>query len=172
MQNKLKPLIFAILAIAMAYIFLFLDPINSPDIFLYIKSFHIISIICWMAGMFYLPRLFVYHSQVETGGEQSNLFKIMEIRLQKYIINPAMILSWISGLWLAYHLYAFSGAWLHMKMFFVFLLTGFHGFLAANRKKFACDMKPLSERAWRLFNEVPTVLLIIIVICVVVKPFS
>lgn len=137
------------------------------------KVFHIISIISWMAGMLYLPRLYVYHTKVEYGSEADLLFQNMERRLLRYIINPAMIFSFIFGLLLA-HIYGFQalGPWFHIKMFCVILLTAFHGILARWRKDFLNGKNNKSENFYRFMNEVPTILMIIIVIMVVVKPFE
>lgn len=147
------------------------NPDKYPDSTLWIKSFHVISIICWMAGMFYLPRLFVYHCQAEVGSKQSETFKIMERRLLRAIINPAMIASWITGLWLAWEVYALQGGWLHLKLLVVVILSGYHGLLSRGVRHFAEDRNNFSEKTWRILNEVPTVLMIIAVIDVIVKPF-
>jgi putative membrane protein len=139
----------------------------------YIKAFHIIAIIAWMAGLLYLPRLFVYHAESKTGSEQSETFKVMERRLLRYITTPALIASWAFGLWLA-----FSGAidwakdgWFHLKLFLVLLLSAYHGLLAKWTKDFALDRNTHSARFFRIANEVPTVLMVLIVILVVVRPF-
>ncbi len=139
----------------------------------YIKAFHIIAIIAWMAGLLYLPRLFVYHAESKTGSEQSETFKVMERRLLRYITTPAMIASWLFGLWLA-----FSGlidwtkdGWFHAKLFLVLVLSAYHGLLAKWTKDFALDRNTHSARFYRMANEVPTVLMILIVILVVVRPF-
>ncbi|HZP10455.1 protoporphyrinogen oxidase HemJ [Methyloceanibacter sp.] len=139
----------------------------------YIKAFHIIAIIAWMAGLLYLPRLFVYHAQSKEGSEQSETFKVMERRLLRYITTPAMIASWVLGLWLA-----FSGlidwskdGWFHLKLVLVILLSAYHGFLAKWTKDFALDRNTRSARFYRIANEVPTLLMILIVILVVVRPF-
>jgi protoporphyrinogen IX oxidase len=148
---------------------LFFEPVQLYN---WVKALHVIAVMSWMAGMLYLPRLFVYHSDVPVGSERSNLLKIMELRLLKVIINPAMILSWILGLWLAWYGFKLSGGWLHAKILAVFILTGFHGYLAKSVKLFASDMNNKSSFHWRMVNEVPTVLMIIIVVLVIVKPFS
>ncbi|TYC72395.1 protoporphyrinogen oxidase HemJ [Stappia sp. BW2] len=141
------------------------------DLFLWIKALHVISIIAWMAGMLYLPRLFVYHAATEVGSEQSETFKIMERRLLKAIINPAMIASWVFGLWLAWELQAWHDGWFHAKFTLVLIMSGVHGHLASCVKKFARDENKRSQRYYRILNEVPTVLMIGIVIFVIVKPF-
>jgi len=143
----------------------------EPDGFVeaWIKALHIIAVIAWMAGMLYLPRLFVYHCQAEAGTQQAQTFKIMERRLLRAIINPAMIVVWITGLWMAWKIFGFHGGWLHLKITIVLLLSGFHGFLAASTRHFAEDRNRFSQKTWRILNEVPTLLMIIAVIAVVVK---
>jgi len=144
----------------------------APDSFyLWIKAFHVVAVISWMAGMLYLPRLFVYHSQVEVGSAQSETFKVMELRLLRYIINPAMMATWVLGIWLAWKGFEFSGGWLHAKIGLVVLLSALHGYLARSQRMFAIDRNTKPARHWRIINEVPTVLMIIIVILVIVKPF-
>jgi putative membrane protein len=137
----------------------------------WIKAFHVIAIIAWMAGMLYLPRLFVYHCAAEPGGVQSETFKIMERRLLKAIINPAMIASWVLGLWLAWSGGWYRAGWLQAKVLCVLVLSGLHGMLARWVRDFAHDRNAHSQRFYRIINEVPTLLLIIIVILAVVKPF-
>src|SRR3954449_8195007 len=133
----------------------------------WIKALHVIAVIAWMAGMLYLPRLFVYHCDAEIGSKQSETFKVMERRLLKAIINPAMAVSWILGLWLAYLLFkdgGFSKAhWLHGKLLLVIAMSGLHGFFARGVKNFAADRNPRSEKFYRIINEVPTVLMVGIV---------
>ena len=139
---------------------------------LYIKAFHIISVIAWMAGVLYLPRLFVYHTEAEKGSRQSETFKIMERRLLKAIITPAMIASWVFGLVLAFHTVDWSQAgWFHLKLVLVVVLSGFTGFLARWTREFAEDRNTHTQRFFRIANEVPTLLMIVIVILAVVKPF-
>ncbi|MFC3125167.1 protoporphyrinogen oxidase HemJ [Pseudoroseomonas globiformis] len=139
----------------------------------WIKSFHLISVIAWLAGMFYLPRLFVYHSAVPAGSERSEMLKVMERRLLKAIINPAMIAAWIFGICLVLTpgVIDWSAGWWHTKMLGFLLMSGFHGHLAASQKRFARDERPRSERYWRIANEVPTVLMVVIVIMVIARPF-
>lgn len=141
------------------------------DLFLWVKSLHVISIIAWMAGMLYLPRLFVYHAEAEVGSEKSETFKVMERRLLKAIINPAMVASWIFGLWAAYELSAWQDGWFHAKLTLVLLMSGVHGYLSKCVKNFAADQNTKPARFYRILNEVPTVLMICIVILVIVKPF-
>jgi putative membrane protein len=137
----------------------------------WIKALHVIAVIAWMAGMLYLPRLFVYHCDAETGSKQSETFKTMEHRLLKAIINPAMAVTWLAGLYLAFAGHWFSAGWLHGKLLLVIAMSGLHGFLARCVKDFAADRNLRSQKFYRLINEVPTVLMIGIVILVVVKPF-
>jgi protoporphyrinogen IX oxidase len=141
------------------------------DFYLWAKAIHVVAIIAWMAGMLYLPRLFVYHVQAGIGSPQSETFKVMEARLLRVIINPAMIVAWAFGLWLAWKGFGFSGAWLHVKLLAVLALSALHGYFAAAVRRFAQDRNDKSARHWRFVNEVPTVLMIVIVVMVVVKPF-
>lgn len=137
----------------------------------WIKAFHVISVIAWMAGMLYLPRLMVYHAEVPVGSIQSETFKLMERRLLKLIINPAMIVAWILGLYLAWVGFGLKGGWLHGKLALAFLLSGVHGYLVGRVKAFAQDRNDKPARFYRILNEVPTLLMIAIVILVIVKPF-
>ncbi|MEO5323159.1 protoporphyrinogen oxidase HemJ [Mesorhizobium sp. CC13] len=139
--------------------------------YLWAKAIHVIAVISWMAGMLYLPRLFVYHAEAERGSVQSETFKVMERRLLRGIINPAMTVTWVFGLWLAWKGFGFSGGWLHAKIAAVLLMSGVHGYLSASVRRFAEDRNEKPSRHWRIVNEVPTVLMIAIVILVVVKPF-
>ncbi|RJG43318.1 protoporphyrinogen oxidase HemJ [Mesorhizobium sp. DCY119] len=146
----------------------YFDPEN---LYLWAKAVHVIAVISWMAGMLYLPRLFVYHVDAEPGSVQSETFKVMERRLLRAIINPAMIITWVFGLWLAWKGFGFSGGWLHAKIAAVVALSGVHGYLAGAVRRFAEDRNTKPARHWRMINEIPTVLMIIIVILVIVKPF-
>jgi protoporphyrinogen IX oxidase len=137
----------------------------------WIKALHVIAVISWMAGMLYLPRLFVYHCDAEIGSKQSETFKVMERRLLKAIINPAMVLTWLLGLYLAWTGHWFSAGWLHVKLLLVIVLSAIHGFFARCVRDFAADRNPRSQKFYRIINEVPTLLMIGIVILVVVKPF-
>ncbi len=139
--------------------------------YLWVKAVHIIAVIAWMAGMLYLPRLFIYHCEAPLGSPQSETFKVMERRLLRVIINPAMVVTWALGLWLAWQGDLFSAGWFHAKLLLVLALSGVHGFFARGVRKFATDTNTVSQRAWRIWNEVPTLLMIAIVILVVVKPF-
>lgn len=145
--------------------------VNPSDAYLWVKAIHVIAIIAWMAGMLYLPRLFVYHCATTPGSEASETFKVMEKRLLRFIINPAMIVSWIAGLWMAWEIFGFQGGWLHAKLLLVVLMSGLHGYLSKATRLFAEDKNQKSAKHWRIVNEVPTVLMIFIVILVIVKPF-
>ena len=136
-----------------------------------IKSLHIISVISWMVGLLYLPRLFVYHADAITGSVQAETFKVMERRLLKAIMTPAMIASFIFGFWmLALNLELLTEPWFHVKLVVVFLMAGVHGRFSKMRRRLENDEKPLSSKAYRIWNEVPTVLMIIIVVMAVAKP--
>ena len=141
------------------------------DLYLWVKSFHVISVIAWMAGLFYLPRLFVYHVDAEIGSVQSETFKTMERRLFKAIMRPAMVSSWVFGLWTAYELDAWSDGWFHAKLLLVLLMSGYNDYLGKFVRDFAADTNTKSSRFFRILNEVPTVLMVAIVIVVIVKPF-
>jgi putative membrane protein len=145
--------------------------IGPDQAYLWVKALHIIAVISWMAGLLYMPRLFIYHTDAPVGSVQSETFKVMERRLLKLIMNPAMMISWVLGLYLAWSVYGFSGGWLHAKILAVVFLTGAHVYFSRAVRVFARDDNKHSARHWRLLNEVPTVLMIIIVILVVVKPF-
>ena len=142
--------------------------------YLWLKAFHIIAVIAWMAGMLYLPRLFVYHCQAEPGSRQSATFKLMERRLLKLIINPAMIATWLLGLtliWLMGQDAFLQAGWLHAKLAFVVAMSAVHGFFVRWVKDFANDSNAHSQKFYRIANEIPTALLILIVILAVLKPF-
>ncbi len=140
--------------------------------YLIIKALHIIAMVAWMAGMFYLPRLYVYHAETQPGSETSETFKVMEHRLLRIIINPAMIATWVLGLVLMFGFIDWrSAGWLHAKLALVILLTIFHILLARWRKDFAADRNMRSSRFYRIANEIPTLLLIFIVFLAVLKPF-
>ena len=144
---------------------------RPSDLYLWLKAFHVIAVIAWMAGMLYLPRLFVYHCDAEPGSKQSETFKVMERRLLRAIINPAMGLTWALGLWLAWDAGFYKSGWLHAKLALVLVLSGIHGFLSARVREFAEDRNTYSPRFYRIINEVPAVLMVGIVILVIVKPF-
>ncbi|HET8729298.1 MAG TPA: protoporphyrinogen oxidase HemJ [Alphaproteobacteria bacterium] len=144
----------------------------AGSLYLWIKAAHVVSLIAWMAGMFYLPRLFVYHTQVASGSEAAAKFEVMEAKLLRVIMRPAMAATWILGItllvlepgWL-------SQGWLHVKLLAVLLMSGLHGVLARWQKSFAAGENTRTEKFYRLINEVPTLLLVVIVVMVIVKPF-
>ncbi|MEP3244013.1 MAG: protoporphyrinogen oxidase HemJ [Sneathiella sp.] len=142
------------------------------DFYPWTRALHIISVIAWMAGMLYLPRLFVYHTDAETGSVQSETFKIMERRLMRGIINPAMIASFLFGTMLLATpgIVDWSAGWIWVKLASLFVMTAFHGSLSRWRKDFEADKNTKSTKFYRYTNEIPTILMIIIVIMVVVKP--
>jgi protoporphyrinogen IX oxidase len=137
----------------------------------WIKALHVVAVISWMAGMLYLPRLFVYHCEAERGSKQSETFKVMERRLLKVIINPAMIVTWLAGLYLAWAGHWLSAGWLQVKFVLVLVMSGVHGFFSRCVKDFAADRNVRNQRFFRIINEVPTLLMVIIVVLVVLKPF-
>jgi protoporphyrinogen IX oxidase len=139
--------------------------------YMWVKAAHVVAIISWMAGMLYLPRLFVYHCDAAPGSELSETLKVMERRLLRVIIDPAMGLAWILGLWLAWRGGFLMAGWFHAKLALVIALSGLHGFLSASVRHFAADRNTVSARHWRIINEVPAVLMVAIVILVIVKPF-
>jgi putative membrane protein len=141
------------------------------DGYLWIKALHIIALIAWMAGMLYLPRLYVYHCETEPGSAESERFKLMERRLLRLIVNPAMIATWIFGLALAWAGELWSQGWLHAKLTLLVLMQIVHACFSRWRRDFAADRNRRPARFYRIMNEVPTLLLIGIVILAVVKPF-
>jgi putative membrane protein len=141
------------------------------ELYLWLKAFHVIAVIAWMAGMLYLPRLFVYHCEAPVGSERSETFKIMERRLLKAIINPALGAAWLLGLFIAWQGGWVASGWLHAKLVLVLAMMAVHGVLVRRQKEFAADRNTHSQRYYRILNEVPTILMIGIVILVVVKPF-
>jgi len=139
-------------------------------LFIWIKALHVIAIIAWMAGLLYLPRLFVYHAQAGAGSP-SETFKVMERKLYSIIMTPAMLVSWAAGLYLAVEGGYFHNGWFHAKLALVLLMTGVHFYDGALIRAFAADTNQLSSRFFRFFNEAPTLLMIGVVILVIVKPF-
>lgn len=146
----------------------YLDP---ERLYVWAKALHVIAVISWMAGMLYLPRLFVYHAEQTMGSQQSELLKVMERRLLRIIINPAMTLTWVIGLYLAWRGFGFMGGWLHAKIALVLVLSALHGYYSRAVRLFDEDRNTGSARHWRIMNEVPALLMIAIVVLVVVKPF-
>ena len=141
------------------------------NLYLTLKAIHIIAVISWMVGLLYLPRLFVYHVE-NSSAESSKIFKVMEKRLMKIIMNPAMIITWFSGLsvlWILGFNNIFS-LWLSIKFLFVIVLSGYHGFLSKCLKDFESDRNKRSSKFFRVINEIPTIILIIIVFLVIFKP--
>jgi protoporphyrinogen IX oxidase len=137
----------------------------------WLKAVHVIAVIAWMAGMLYLPRLFVYHCDAEPGSRQSETFKVMERRLLIVIINPAMVAAWALGLWLAWDGSLWRSGWFHAKFILVLAMSAMHGFFVRWVNDFAADRNVRPQRFYRVMNEVPTVLMIAIVILAIVKPF-
>lgn len=141
------------------------------DWYLWLKAFHVIAVISWMAGMLYLPRLFVYHCEAEVGSKQSETFKLMERKLLRVIINPAMILTWVLGLTLVWVGGWHTAGWMHAKFALVIVLSALHGALVRCWRAFDADRNTRSQKFYRIINEVPAVLMVGIVILVIVKPF-
>jgi protoporphyrinogen IX oxidase len=138
---------------------------------LWVKALHVISVIAWMAGMLYLPRLFVYHAEAAKGSETSETFKIMERRLLKAIVNPSMLLVFATGFVLLYLTEDWRDGWWQAKIILVLGLAGLHGFFARCVRTFAQDANERSARFYRILNEAPTILMVLIVVLAVVKPF-
>ncbi|MEP1230176.1 MAG: protoporphyrinogen oxidase HemJ [Litorimonas sp.] len=143
------------------------------NLYLWIKAIHIIAVVFWMAGLLYMPRLFVYHSSSVKGGELETKMIESAEKLQRIIMTPAMICAVLMGLILVVYNAASltTTFWLPLKLIFVFSLVGFHGYLTATRKKFAHGERPKSEKFFRMINEIPSILTIFIVLLVVLKPF-
>ena len=137
----------------------------------WLKALHVIAVIAWMAGMLYLPRLFVYHCEAEPGSRQSETFKVMERRLLTIIINPAMVVTWVLGLWLAHDGGWLKAEWLHAKFALVIGLSAVHGFMVRWVRDFGADRNRHTQKFFRIINEIPTVLMVAIVLLVVLKPF-
>lgn len=139
--------------------------------YLWIKSLHVIAIIAWMAGMLYLPRLFIYHCDAPKGSQQSDTFKVMERRLLTIIMNPAMVFAWVAGLWLGWYGGHLMSPWFHTKLLLVVALSAVHGYFSQAVRAFREDRNSVSPRHWRMINEIPTVMMMVIVVLVIVKPF-
>lgn len=155
--------VFAAVAVA---IYLF-----SGEAYLWFKAMHVMAVIAWMAGLFYLPRLFIYHHDKAAGSDASETFKVMEMRLYRFIMNPALMMAWAFGLFIGWQGDWFQSGWLHAKLVAVVVLTAAHVYYGRAARAFSRDERPLTSRHWRLLNEVPAVLMIVIVVLVVVKPF-
>ena len=139
--------------------------------YLWLKALHVIAIIAWMAGLLYLPRLYVYHCEAAAGSALSEKLKVMETRLLRYIMNPAMLVVWLTGLILVVWGHWERAGWLHLKLLFVVVLSALHMMMAAQRRAFAEDRNTRSQGFYRVFNEGPTLCMIVIVVAVIVKPF-
>jgi putative membrane protein len=138
----------------------------------WVKAFHVISVIAWMAGMMYLPRLFVYHADAAVGSDKAETFKLMERRLYRGITTPAMALTWIFGLWMVFAgMVDWGSIWPWVKAAMVLLLSGIHGFYGRLLRDFANDRNTRPSGFYRAINEIPFVIAIVIVIMVIVKPF-
>ena len=141
------------------------------EIYLWIKALHIIAVVAWMAGILYLPRLFVYHAMQTPGSDVSETFKVMERRLLRYIMNPAMIISFLFGGWLIMiNPDLLEQSWMQYKIIALVIMTGIHAALSRWRRFFAIDKNTFSPRFFKIINEVPTVLMIAIIVLAVVKP--
>jgi len=145
--------------------------LGADAAYLWIKALHVIAVMSWMAGLLYMPRLFIYHSDAPKGSAQADTFAVMEQRLMSVIMRPAMVLSWILGLYLSWSVFRFEGGWLHAKIAAVGGLTLVNEYFGRCTKAFARGDYIKTPRFWRAMNEIPTVLMIVIVILVVVKPF-
>jgi protoporphyrinogen IX oxidase len=140
-------------------------------LYLWLKAVHVIAVIAWMAGLLYLPRLFVYHCAAEPGSRQSETFKVMEHRLLRFIMNPAMVTAWVLGLWLAWSGGWYAAGWFHAKLALVLALSATHGLFGRYVREFAADKNVRSQKFYRIINEIPTLIMIAIVLLAVVKPF-
>ncbi|MGE5548142.1 MAG: protoporphyrinogen oxidase HemJ [Solirubrobacterales bacterium] len=139
--------------------------------YLWLKALHVIAVISWMAGLLYLPRLFVYHTEAKPGSETSELFKVMERRLLKAIMAPAAVVAWVVGLVMAVKGGLFHDGWFHVKLLLVIGMTAAHYMMTRWKNDFAADRNTRPQKFYRAMNEVPTLLMIVIVILVIVKPF-
>ena len=147
--------------------------IDESNSYLIVKALHIIAVIAWSAALLYLPRLFVYHSDLKVGSEASELLKIMEYRLARYIMTPAMLATWFLALLLIFYYGVIdfkTDFWFHWKLLFVIILSGYHGFLIGNMKKFQDDKNQKTQKYFRVINEVPTLLIIVIIFLVILRP--
>jgi len=142
--------------------------------YLYTKAFHIISVIAWLSAMLYLPRIFVYHAQVKPDSETSVIFKVMEYRLAYYIMTPAMIASWFFGLILIFYFDVINFStdiWLHIKFLMVIILSAYHGIILKKLRLFANNKNINTPKYYKYLNEIPTIIMVVIIILVIVKPF-
>ena len=139
-------------------------------IYLWVKSLHVLAVISWMAGLLYLPRLFVYHADVKAGSDTAGLFEIMEMRLYRFIMTPAMIVSWATGLYIATSQAFWVDGWFLLKFGLVLAMSGVHGVLGRHRREFASGLNCKTSRYFRIMNEAPTLLMIFIVGLVILKP--
>lgn len=140
-------------------------------LYLWLKAAHIIFIIFWMAGLFMMPRFFVYHQECAVGSDEDRKWIEREGKLRKIILNPSLVITWILGLLLAYNIGAFSQGWFHAKLLAVLVLTGYHGWMIGYVKKLARGERTMTDKALRLVNEVPGIAAAVIVILVIIKPF-
>jgi protoporphyrinogen IX oxidase len=171
MSNRLagrRALIATIIFVVLAAVVFIINP---ADLYLWMKAVHVIAVMSWMAGMLYLPRLFINHIEAERGSQMDETFKGMERRLMRIIMNPAMIIAWALGLWLGWTGGFFVEPWFWVKCCGVIAMSAAHGWFAGSIRKFAEGRNTMTARQWRMANEVPTLLMILIVIMVVVKPF-
>jgi putative membrane protein len=141
------------------------------EAYIWVVIVHVISIVTWMAGLFYLPRLFVYHAQANATGEPAETFKVMERRLLKAIMNPSMIVAWVLGLALAAHIGALAQGWFHAKLLLVVIMSVLHMALGKWRKDFEANRNKHDHKFYRIMNEVPTVALVLVIVLVKAKPF-
>lgn len=165
----MKASLATVIVVGLALAAWWFDPVWLYD---WLKVLHVVAVISWMVGLFYLPRLFVYHADAPAAGEPGLTFIIMEQRLIRVIMAPAMMVSWGAGLWLAWSGFEFYGLWLWIKIGVVIGLTIFHVFLSRSARRFAEGKNTLTARQWRMANEIPTLLMILVVIMVIIKPFS
>ena len=140
-------------------------------LYLWLKSAHLIFVIFWMAGLFMMPRFFVYHQESVIGSEEDGKWIDREAKLRKIILNPSLVITWVLGLLLVYNIGAFSYGWFHAKLLIVLALSGYHGWMMGYGKKLARGERTMTDKTLRLVNEVPGVAAVIIVILVIVKPF-
>ena len=138
--------------------------------YLWVKAIHLVAVISWMVGLLYLPRLFVYHCDAKVGSELSETFKVMERRLVTIIATPALIVTWLLGLWMAWQGQHYFQIWFLAKFVLVFGLSGLHGYFTKAMKDFAADKRTRSARHWRMMNEIPALILLLITVLVIVKP--